>query len=377
MSFPVTEPAALEALIARVESLDDLRLDRELLGRMAGSGLSPRPIDFHLPGFRRSSDSELAASPAAWPAISITGAECRLRCDHCGGRILEPMIPAPTPERLWQTVERLVADGVGGMLLTGGSNRANEVEYAPFLPTLRRIRDHHPDFRIAVHTGLVDREAAQGLARAGVDTAMLDLIGAQETVTRVYHLKRRVADFEASLAALVAAGLRVVPHIVMGLHYGELLGEREALEMVVRQRPAALVLVAAMPHLADPRRPFRVPDAEAVGAFLLHARRRLPDLPLLLGCARPPGAAKVRMDAYAVLAGLDGIAHPSAGMVELATRLGRPVRAFGGCCSVANDAAGGRELVKLDIDQITEQERGARTQTLGGIPVVAGGGRAA
>ena len=39
---------------------------------------------------------------------------------------------------------------------------------------------------------------------------------------------RPVADFEATLAALTSTNLKVTPHIVIGLHYGKLLGEQEA-----------------------------------------------------------------------------------------------------------------------------------------------------
>ena len=62
------------------------------------------------------------------------------------------------------------------------------------------------------------------MADAGVDVAMMDVIGAQETIREVYHLDRPVADFEATLAALSATRMEVVPHIVIGLHYGRALG---------------------------------------------------------------------------------------------------------------------------------------------------------
>ena len=37
---------------------------------------------------------------------------------------------------------------------------------------------------------------------AGVDTVMMDVIGAQETINEVYNLDRAVDDFEETLAAL-------------------------------------------------------------------------------------------------------------------------------------------------------------------------------
>jgi uncharacterized radical SAM superfamily protein len=326
----------LASLVRRVEALEDLPLDPDLAATLAAGHPQGRPIRFYVPTFKHYQTSEVCACEHnAWPALSITGSECRLQCDHCKAKVLEPMIPVTTPEALWARVNALIEGGARGMLLSGGSNHRDEVEYDPFYPVIRRIKDAFPAFRIAVHTALVDAAVAARMEDAGIDIAMLDIIGDQRTVTQVYHLKRPVADFEASLAALVGTSMKVVPHIVLGLHYGRLLGEWEALRMVARQRPDALVLVVVMPFYAPPKRPFAVPDAHAVGRFFLDARRALRGLPLLLGCARPPGMDRALVDSYAVLAGLDGIAHPAEGVVELARRLGRPARVVPACCSVA------------------------------------------
>lgn len=377
----------------RVESLEDVPLDGGLVADLEAAhagrdaGRDPGAIHFYTPTFKSFQTSEISGcGKNAWPAVSITAGDCKLQCDHCKAKILEPMIPARTPEDLWRVVNEVIAGGARGMLLTGGSNHRNEVEYDPYYSTIRRIKDEFPDFRIALHTALVDDDIARCMEQSGIDAAMMDVIGAQETVTQVYHLRRRVEDFERSLEALVATRMKVVPHIVVGLHYGRLLGEWEALAMVRRHRPAALVLVVVMPFYAPAKRPFATPDAGAVGRFFLDARNALPGLPLLLGCARPPGTTKVQIDAYAVLAGLNGIAHPSDGTVELAARLGRRVRVTPACCSIvvgdevmALDGAGG---VEVDLETILADERARRGGTgLGRIPVVsepataAGGGR--
>ena len=104
--------------------------------------------------------------------------------------------------------------------------------------------------------------------------------------------------------------------------------------MLRRHPPSAVVLVVAMPFYAPAHRSFAVPDSLQVGRFFLDARQALPDIPLLLGCARPAGRAKAEIDAYAVMAGLNGIAHPAEGMVELAARLGRKARIASGWASI-------------------------------------------
>jgi uncharacterized radical SAM superfamily protein len=328
-----------------IEALEAIELDAELVARCERLPAA-RGIRFHTPSFKSYASSEIASCGRHdWPAVSITGADCKLQCDHCKGRILGSMIPARSPEELWRLAQELIAHGAKGMLLSGGSNHRDEVEYGPFLPVVRRIKDAKPDFRIALHTALVDAAMAHAIEAAGVDAAMLDLIGAQDTVSQVYHLRRPVEDFAHSLDHLLATSLKVVPHIVLGLHYGSMLGEWRALEMIARRRPAALVLVAAMPIYASAKRPFATLAAREIGSFFLDARAALPDAPVLLGCARPAGRARVEIDAYAVMAGLEGIAHPSEGAVELALALGREVQVSAACCSIAASgdaiAAGG------------------------------------
>jgi hypothetical protein len=369
------------AIAATIDALDGIHLDGRLVGELErrtrleverGGALR-----FHVPTFKTYATSELEnCGRHAWPAVSITGGECSLACDHCQAKILEPMLPARTPEDLWRIVNDQIVGGARGMLLSGGSNHRNEVEYRPYYPVLRRVKEAFPGFRIALHTALVDRDIARRMEAAGVDVAMMDVIGAQDTVSQVYHLRRSVADFERSLECLVATSMKVVPHIVVGLHYGRLLGEWHALEIVARQQPDALVLVVVMPVYASRRRPFVTPDSVEVGRFFLDARRALPDLPLMLGCARPAGIARAQIDAYAVMAGLNGIAHPADGMVELAVRLGRTVSVSPACCSIAVEEVvlNVDDSVRIDPAQVIDFERSRRQGRgrLARIPVVAG-----
>lgn len=374
------------SIVDRVEPLDGLALDASLVASMQSrfdTLASERvgKVNFYTPTFKAFTTSEISGcGKSAWPAVSITGADCKLQCDHCKAKILEPMIAARTPEALWQTVNDQIAGGAQGMLLTGGSNHRNEVEYDAFYPVIRKIKDTFPAFKIAMHTALVDMDIARRMEDSGIDAAMMDVIGSQDTITQVYHLKRSVDDFERTLEYLVSTSLRVVPHIVLGLHYGRFLGEWNALEMITRHRPTAVVLVVVMPFYAPAARPFVTPDSSEVGRFFMDAREALPDVPLLLGCARPPGRVKAEIDSYAVMAGLNGIAHPVDGMVELAVRLERNVRVTPACCSIAiGDEVMAIETedagLEVDIDAVIAHERKQRIPSehkgLSGIKVVA------
>lgn len=338
-------PASWLARLGTIEPLEDAEFDAGLVAAMQQDAAvrAPRPIRFSTPTFREYSSSEIkGCSKNSFPAFSVTAGACALDCDHCQSRILEPMIAATSPEMLDAKVRDLILlQNLQGFLLSGGSNKRNEIKYEKYYPVIERLKRDFPHLKIAIHSALLDAPRAKLMESAGVDTAMMDVIGADATIREVYHLDRPVADFEATLAALCATRMEVVPHIVIGLHYGRILGEANALDICARHAIHALVLVVIMPFYARPGT-FATPAAADVGRIFLEARRRLPDRAVNLGCARPPGMHKRAVDAYAVMAGLDGIAFPADGAVAVANAIGRDCEQAHACCSIRTDDGPGR-----------------------------------
>ncbi|MEZ5695895.1 MAG: radical SAM protein [Sphingomonadaceae bacterium] len=327
-----------------IEPLEDAVFDAGLVAAMEARAdkVLGRSIRFSTPTFKEYESDELSGcGKNSFPAFSITAGGCALNCDHCQKKILEPMIPATNPDMLEQKVRDLILlQNLQGFLLSGGSNRQNEIRYERYLPVVEKLKREFPHLKVAIHTALLDEAAAKRMESAGVDTAMMDVIGAQETINQVYNLDRPVEDFEKTLAALTATNMEVSPHIVVGLHYGELLGEANALDICARYDINALVLVVIMPFYAKPGT-FKVPSTGDVGKIFLEARTRLADKKVLLGCARPPGMHKRVTDAYAVMAGLDGIAFPADGAVSVANAIGRSYEQEHACCSIKLGQTGG------------------------------------
>lgn len=323
--------------LSRIEALEDASFDHALVAEMQARAEAHRGrvLKFSTPTFKEYDTGDVkGCGKNSFPAFSITGGACALDCDHCQAKILEPMIPALRPEDLDTKVRDLVArQGLQGFLLSGGSNRRNEIRYDRFYPVIERLKRDFPTLKIAIHTALTDVAGAERMASAGVDTAMLDIIGHEDTISQVYHLNRPVDDFEATLSALCATGMEVSPHIVIGLHYGRILGEARALEIVARHAVKALVLVVIMPFYARPGT-FITPDPAEVGRVFVQAREEMGSRDVLLGCARPGGMHKRLTDAYAVMAGLDGIAFPAEGALGVAAVTGRRWHQEHACCSV-------------------------------------------
>jgi len=290
-------------------------------------------IHFYAPGLKRYRTSEYAGQdPGRFVSVSVTGTACALQCDHCQSRVLEGMIPT-NGKGLFELAGELAARGTRGLLVSGGCDRRGRVPLLRHVPDLRRIRSEL-GLTIRVHPGLPDEETAAALGEVDLDGAMLDVIGAAETIREVYHLEVGVEEYEAVLARLARHGVPLVPHIILGLHYGRLLGEWRALEMIARHRPKFLVLVILMPLYGTAMAGVTPPSAEEIGGFFDLARTALPDTPIMLGCARPIGPTKAEIDRRAVDAGLNGIAYPAEGIVAYAESRGLVPRFHDACCGV-------------------------------------------
>jgi uncharacterized radical SAM superfamily protein len=306
-------------------------------------------MDFYAPGLKRWSTPEWTpTNPKRFLPVSVTGSACALSCDHCQTKVLDGMAAIPSGETLFDTAVRMKAQGSEGLLVSGGSTRTGGVPLTPHLRYVPRIRDEL-GMKVIVHSGVVSPKLARELADAGVDGVMLDIIGADETIHDVYHLDLKATDFDASLSVLADQGLRIIPHIVLGLHYGRFLGEHRALEMVVSHPVSTLILVVLVPLVGTPMAHLPPPPTADVTAFFADARAAAPEIPVNLGCARPMGHTKQDLDQAAVDLGLNGIAYPADGIIGYAESRGITARRFEYCCSLtwAGGEEGGFSEVRL------------------------------
>lgn len=292
-----------------------------------------RNVYFYAPTIKRyETDEYVNKRYPFFVPVSITGTKCRLKCDHCRGIILESMYEAQDPESLYSLALKLKDRGCKGLLVSGGAGIDGSVPLTEFAPTMARLK-RELGLKMAVHTGLVDEEMADALSEACIDSAMVDIIGSDETVREVYHLKASVADYENSLKNLVDRGVKVAPHVVVGLHYGKILGEYTALEIISRYNIAALVLVILTPMCNTPMVEVVPPSIEEMKSIFAAARRLCPSTPILLGCARPGGKYRLQLDRLALDMGINGIAYPAEGLVQYASEKGLNPVFSEYCCS--------------------------------------------
>lgn len=291
-----------------------------------------KSITFYLPGMFR-----LDGAIGRYPALSITGGDCALGCDHCQGEILSSMIPAQSPEQLVSQCRRLAAKGHHGVLVSGGCNNEGGLPWDRFYPAIKAIKNETELF-ISVHCGLVDDLSAFELKQAGVDQALVDVIGDDETFKSVYHVPFGVNRIEATMASLQRAGIPIVPHIVCGIHYGKTRGEKNAVAMISRFKVQQVVIVSLMNIPGTRMEKTCPPAAEAVADIIAEMRFATPQTPISLGCARQRG--NNRLEVMAIEAGVNRLALPSEEAVARAKSYDLEIRYQKTCCSVARDLSG-------------------------------------
>jgi len=289
-------------------------------------------IWFAAPGAKHYKNQYYSNHTKSFVNLSVTGEACACRCDHCDGKLLQSMIGTPTPSEMRRVIDQLLDQGCRGILVSGGANFKGEVPLLPFVESMAYASQM--GLKVLVHSGLINRETAAALKEADVDQVLIDVIGDQDTIRQVYHLDLRPDDYLRAMLFCREVDLNIAPHVVIGLHYGQIRGERRALEMIQQADPEAVILVVLTPACGTPMAIAKPPTIEEVGEIIAAARVINPFTPISLGCARPPGQYKRQVEIQAVDCGVNGIAYPDEATVVYAKSKGLQTMFTEQCCSL-------------------------------------------
>lgn len=261
------------------------------------------------------------AYPHKTKTISVTGAECQLNCAHCGGHYLKHMTPLAAVE----------ADTELGSscLVSGGCTAAGKVPVSQHLSALSAIKGER---RFNLHVGLVADEEIAGLAKIA-DQISFDFVGDDDTIREVFGLNSKVEDYVRCYTKLKEVN-RVMPHICIGLHGGEIRGEYRALELLQQLGVEGLTFIIFTPTRGTRFAQCQPPAIAEVVKLMAEARRHFPAVPIHLGCMRPGGRYRSEIDQWAVRAGVNTIVNPVPDAVRLAEKLGLTVVRGEECCAL-------------------------------------------
>ncbi len=291
-----------------------------------------KTIRFYAPSFMFYRSNQFCSSPNMFPSISVTGSFCALRCRHCGGKVLNTMLPALTPEALIDVCTKIKEKGGIGCLLSGGCLPDGSVPLGRYIDAIAEVKATL-GLTVVVHTGVIDVALANRLSEAGIDAALIDVIGSDETIREIYQLQVTVNDYDKSLRILHESGIPLVPHVLVGLHYGKLKGEHEALKMIAKYSPSAIIVIAFMPIHGTLMETATPPSPIDIARVLAATRFMMPKTPLVLGCMRPKGKHRRETDLLAIKAGVNAIAFPAEEAVHEAELMRMETSFSSLCCS--------------------------------------------
>jgi uncharacterized radical SAM superfamily protein len=210
--------------------------------------------------------------------------------------------------------------------VTGGCNIRGEVPLAENFDTLLRLAQR---FKLIVHTGLIQEETIKMISPF-VQAVSFNLICDEGTIREIYHLERSVEDFIESYLT-IRKYVKVVPHITIGLYRGRIAGEKKAIEFLESIGVEAVVFNVLIPAPSTEYSKLEPPSLIEVIKILEEAKERLRSS-IFLGCMRPGGEYRRRIDQAAIQLGIDRIVMPSRSAVRFAEKNGFKIGKREECC---------------------------------------------
>ncbi len=268
-----------------------------------------------------------------FPAISLTGGSCALSCKHCEGHMLDGVHWARKNKELVRKVVSFEKRGALGCLITGGCRPDGTVPIDEFTDAIMTLKRETGLFLLA-HTGIIDYSSAKALKEAGLDGVSLDIVGNAMTTKKVYGIEIGPEKYKSSLVSLEKVGFEVIsPHICVGLDFGNVFHELEALEIISSIAPTTIEIIALMPIRGTPMENF-LPNPMDVAKIIAIAQLCFPKTPITLGCAHSRGSGRAQIEELALNAGVSSIALPTPKTEKLALEMGYDTTKIETCCAV-------------------------------------------
>lgn len=261
-------------------------------------------------------------NPIRTAVLSVTGTTCALKCAHCGGKYLRHMLPI---ERRGE----LDSSQISSCLVSGGCDSLGKVPVERYIHLLPELSSK---WRLNMHLGLTSEEVISNIAPF-CQVVSFDFLVDDDTIRDVYGFPASGKDFLRTYCML-RQHVKVIPHICIGLHGGQISGELDALHALTEIGADAIVFIVFIPTSGTLYENCTPPPVESVARIIATARCLFPRTPIYLGCMRPHGRYRHVLDPMAIRAGVNRIVVPAQQGRAEASKLGLDASWIEECCAL-------------------------------------------
>jgi lipoyl synthase len=336
---------------------------------------SAKEIIFAVPGSKVYISKYYNNRPNSFLNISLTGKKCELMCSHCKARLLSDMVDInssdfvnpvdfvlkdglkPKKNRIMEIILKYqnsraesvkgAAKGgktkeggsqasVNGILISGGFDSLGRLPLDErILPEIKEVKDRYGQgMKIFIHLGFTDIQTAESLYGIGIDGALVNIFSDKHSIEEIYNLKGCSPDmFYKNVRLLKEAGLRVSPHLMIGLGDSSLSGEYRSLKEIAKSGVDSCVFAIAKNISRHDK--LVLPEVKPLDVVKLfkYAKSIMPGIPVILGCARPYGQEFEKMEIELIKLGISVIAFPSGKTLDYAKDNSLSVHFEEQCCA--------------------------------------------
>lgn len=269
--------------------------------------------------------------PISTKSVSLTGTACALNCSHCNGKYLQHMLAFYKIQNNAKLASGCWNKNITSLLISGGSDKNGKVPILAHLALLKKLFKH---YELNAHVGLLSEKEIEKFKNI-FSAVSFDFVADNKVIKEVYHLDKTVEDYIKSYKS-IQKHLPVFPHLTLGLYKGHLSQESweyEALRILIEElKSLVVVLNIFIPTFGTAYARYQPPKIKETEMFFKYARTKYPKTKFHLGCMRPKGKYRIKVDKLAVKYKFNRIVQPTKPSRMLAEELGYCIKEKYECC---------------------------------------------
>jgi hypothetical protein len=241
------------------------------------------------------------------------------------------MVDVRAKDSLYNFGISLWNSGGKGILVSGGCDQNGTIPISEnILDQIAKLKSE-TDLMFNMHTGLISKEMVLKIEKSGADRISFDVLGDDSTIREVLKLNKTVQDFLDSYTYLAESNMEIIPHVLAGFHFGEIRGERRAIEIAAGFDPKKVVLIILIPTRGTQMENIPIPKNEEILSIAGYMKERL-DGDLILGCMRSKGNFELEKEILKL--GFRGIVLPSSRTLAYVNEMGWEAQWLDHCCAL-------------------------------------------